>query len=106
VAVVAAGAIAYGSWRLVGRHYPPTPYDDLLALLPDRESARRLGAAFLAEHTNFTTVNAAKALRRHISGQPLTTVLENEIAAGRLTQAGHWVIPETLAGLCALAATV
>jgi len=105
-AALAAGAIAYESWRLFARHYPPTPYDDLLSLLSNRDSARRLGAAFLSEHTNFTARYAANALRKHIGDQPLPTVLEREISAGSLTEVGHWLVPETLAGLCALAATV
>jgi hypothetical protein len=104
--VLAAGAIAYESWRLLARHYPPTPYDDLLSLLPDREAARRLGGAFLSEHTNFTAHYAANALRKHIAGRALPDVLDSEIAAGALTEARHWLVPETLAGLCALAATV
>jgi hypothetical protein len=104
--VLAASAIAYESWRLLARHYPPTPYDDLLSLLPDREAARRLGGAFLSGHTNFKARYAANALRKHIAGRPLPNVLDDEIAAGALTEAGHWLVPDTLAGLCALAATV
>jgi hypothetical protein len=104
--VLAVGAIAYESWRLLARHYPPTPYDDLLSLLPDREAARRLGGAFLSEHTNFTARYAANALRKHIAGRPLPDVLSSEIAERALTEAGHWLVPETWAGLCALAATV
>jgi hypothetical protein len=106
VAVILAGVGAYELWRLLGRHYPRTPYDDLLSQLPDRENARRVGTAFLAEHTNFTPHHAANALRMRIAHRALLPVLEGEIAAGRLTEAGHWLVPETLAGLCALAATV
>jgi hypothetical protein len=104
--VLAAAAIAYESWRLLTPHYPPTPYDDLLSLLPDREAARRLGAAFLSEHTDFTARYAASALRKHIAKRPLSNVVDGEIATGALTEAGHWLVPDTLAGLCALAATV
>ena len=100
----AAAAIGYESRRLFGRHYPPTPYDDLFVLLPDREAARKVGAAFLKDHSNFTSKTAAAALRRHIGKQKLDMVLQAEIAAGALTEAGHWLMPQTLAGLCALAA--
>src|SRR5205085_884429 len=31
--------------KLFARRYPPSPFDDLLALLPDRENAVRLGGA-------------------------------------------------------------
>lgn len=102
----AAGALAYEGWRIFGRHYPPTPYDDLLALLPDRVAARQLGVAFLAKHPNFTAAKAAHALRQHIGRQPLQSVLAAEIARGQVTEAGHWVLPQTLVGLCALAAKV
>jgi hypothetical protein len=106
VGALAAGAVVYESWRLLARHYPPTPYDDLLSLLPDREAARRLGGAFLSDHANFRAHYAANALRKHIGGRPLLNVLDSEIAASGLTEAGHWLVPETLAGLCALAATI
>ena len=46
--VAAAGvALAAGLYRFTGlfvKHYPPTPYDDLLAQLTDREQAAKLGA--------------------------------------------------------------
>src|SRR6185503_9370778 len=45
--VTAAGAaLAAGLYRftdLFVKHYPPTPYDDVLAALVDREEAVRLG---------------------------------------------------------------
>ncbi len=100
----AAGALAYEGWRLFGRHYPPTPYDDLLTLLSDRAAARQLGAAFISEHPNFNAATAARALRQHIGKQPLQSALAAEIARSQVTEAGHWVLPQTLVGLCALAA--
>ena len=99
-----AAAVGYESRRLFGRHYPPTPHDDLFALLPEREAARKVGAAFLKDHSNFTPKTAAASLRQHIGKQKLDAVLQTEIAAGALTEAGHWVVPQTLAGLCALVA--
>ncbi|HEY4114932.1 MAG TPA: hypothetical protein VGM17_12830 [Rhizomicrobium sp.] len=102
-AVVVAG-IGYEASHLIGKHYPPTPYDDLLALLPDREAAKAVGTAFLKDHPDFTAKAAAAVLRKHIGKQKLDAVLQREIASGALTEAGHWVVPQTLAGLCALAA--
>jgi hypothetical protein len=92
--------------RWFGKHYPPTPYDDLLALLGDRAAARQLGTAFISEHRDFNAATAARALRHHIGKRPLQSVLAEEITHGQITEAGHWVLPQTLVGLCALAAKV
>ncbi len=47
--LAAAGAVmAAGLYRftdIFGKHYPSTPYDDLLIQLADREQAAKLGAA-------------------------------------------------------------
>ena len=102
VAAAIIGGVLAPRW--LGRHYPPTPYDDLLTLLDDREAAKQMGRAFLRAHPNFTAAKAAAALRQHIGKRTLEAVLESEAADGRLTEAGHWVLPQTLAGLCALAA--
>lgn len=101
MAAVAAGVFVP---RWFGKHYPPTPQDDLLALLNDREAAKTVGGAFLKQHPNFTAAKAVRALRQHIGKRTLPSVLEDEIANGQLTEAGHWVLPQTLVGLCALAA--
>jgi len=101
---VAAGALGYETWRVFRKHYPPTPYDDLLDLLSDREAAKRVGAAFILEHTDFMAADAAKALRARIAHRSLATVLGEEVRRGELTEAGHWLMPPTLIGLCAIAA--
>lgn len=101
---VAVGALGYEAWHVLGKHYQPTPYDDLLDLLSDRDAAKRVGRAFLKEHPDFTAKDAAAALRRRISHRSLDTVVDAEIRRGEITEAGHWLMPQTLAGLCALAA--
>ena len=98
------GGSAYEAARLFGKHYPPTPYDDLFALLPNRESAKDMGSTFLISHPNFTAATAASALRARIGSRSLFAVLQQEVGRGELTEVGHWVLPQTLAGLCALAA--
>jgi len=99
-------AAGYEGWRWLKKRYPPTPYDDLLSQLPDRAAARELGRAFLSQHNNFTLPHAARALRQRLAREPLPAVLVSEIAAGKLVETGHWLLPETLAGLCALAAKI
>lgn len=106
LAVIAAGGIGYEGWRLLRHRYPPTPYDDLLDLLDDREAARQVGRAFLKDNSNFTAAAAARALQKHIGSEPLQSVLAQEITSGHVTEARHWIMPETLVGLCALAAKV
>jgi len=105
--VVAAGAaVAAGLYRftdLFVKHYPPTPYDDVLSVLVDRQEAARLGAR----------VNAAPApgalatkLRAILKPAGLAGAVGADIAAGRLTEVDGWVVPESVALLSALAAKV
>src|ERR1043166_2893442 len=44
--VLVAAALGYEAVRLIGRR-PPSPYDDLLSLLPDRGAAAQVGLAYL-----------------------------------------------------------
>jgi hypothetical protein len=104
LAAAVAGGVAFEAVRLWGKHYPPTPYDDLLDRLADRPAAETVGRAFLAQHPNFTAATAAAALRARIGKQQFAGMLQQEIAAGHITAAGRWIMPETLVGLCALAA--
>ncbi len=98
-----AGAALFEAPKLFGPHYPPSPYDDLLAQLPDRDSAARLGAARLAQHP-FNATQTAGEIRRKLETHSLAAVLETDLAQGHMAEARGWVLPETLLGLCALAA--
>ena len=84
--------------------YAPSPYDDLLAKLPDRDSAGRLGAAFLAENKIFNADKSARALRQRLSARTLDSAMDSDLAQMRMTEVHGWVLPETLVILCALAA--
>ena len=100
-AVVAAGL--YRFTDLFVKHYPPTPYDDLLTRLIDREEAIRLGAHMTGD---FDTRREAAQLRAAFANQDLATAIQADIAAGRLVEVEGWVVPQTLAQLSRLAAKV
>jgi hypothetical protein len=101
--VVLAAATFEGS-RLLRKHYAPSPYDDLLALLDDRDADAQIGEAVLADIDDFDPKLAAEELREQIAKRPLVQVAIEDVGEGRLLEANGWVIPETLALLCALAA--
>jgi hypothetical protein len=104
VAGVAAGsaAIAAGLYRftdLFVKHYPPTPYDDVLSRLSDREPAARLGRAVRGAPD-------APALAARLRALPADTAAaaQADIAANRLAEVGGWLVPESVMLLAALAA--
>ena len=104
--IAAAGlALAAGLYRftdLFVKHYPPTPYDDLLGQLTDREQAAKLGAKV----TGFDAPAQAAQLRTSMQGRDLATAVDADIAASRMMEVDGWVLPGTLVQLCALAAKV
>jgi hypothetical protein len=99
------GGIYEGVHRATHR-YPRTPYDDLLYKLSDRESAKALGAQVLSQNKAFDAQRMAQLLRPKLKRKELADVLEVDIHAGAVTELRGWVIPQTLADLCALAAKV
>jgi hypothetical protein len=105
--VAAAGAaVAAGLYRftdLFVKHYAPTPYDDVLARLVDRERAARLGAK-VADAPDAKTL--ASRLRTKLGSGSIAAAVEADVAANRVTEADGWVLPESLALLSALAAKV
>ena len=97
-AVVAAGL--YRFTDMFGKHYPSTPYDDLLTQLADREQAAKLGAA--VRGTPDAQALAVR-LRAGMLGD-LAAAAEADIAAGRLMEVEGWLLPQSVALLAALAA--
>lgn len=105
--VAAAGAAAaaglYRFTDLFVKHYAPTPYDDVLAALIDREQAARFGAS--VSRTIDTKALATK-LRPILKSGGLTAAVRADIAADRLIEVDGWIVPESVALLSALAAKV
>lgn len=99
-------AVAFGLTfpRLFGRRYVPTPYDDLLAKLVDRDQAIRLGAVARQAEPAFNAKAAARELRQRFERRTLPEVIDADIKERRVAEIGGWVVPESLAQLCLLAA--
>ena len=101
--VAAGAAMAAGLYRFTDifvKHYPPTPYDDVLGQLADRQQAARLGA--LVQGAPDAQVLAARL--RTIMPDGLAAAAQADIAAGRLTEVNGWLLPATVVLLAALAA--
>jgi hypothetical protein len=101
VAAVGGGAYEAGLFR---KHFSNDRYDDLLNALDNPDNAASVGAAVLAELPHFNAAETAASLRERIGKKKLGDVLDEDAAANRLIEAKGWVLPETLALLCALAA--
>jgi hypothetical protein len=102
--VVVVAAAGVGGRMLLRKRYAPSPYDDLLALLEDRDAAAQIGETVLAEVEEFEPKVLANELRTRIAKRPLAVVMAEDANEGRVVEGGGWVLPETLGLLCALAA--
>ena len=102
--VAVLGALAYEAPGLLRRRYKPSPFDDLLAQLPDRDNASRVGAAVAAERPLFDADRTAKELRAKLAAISLSQAIEADLSQNRTVEVGGWILPETLANLSALAA--
>lgn len=90
--------------KLFKKRYPPTPFDDLLVLLPDREAAIRLGKVSASALAPRNTEAMAAQLRSELGSRSLCEVLEGDLQANRLVELKGWLLPESLVSLCVLAA--
>ena len=102
----ALGATALGLTlpRLLRHQYPPTPYDDLLQQLSDRDAAARIGQAVRQSDSTFNEKKAARELRQRFEQRNLAEVMDADTAEGRVGEVDGWVMPQSLIELCALAA--
>ena len=98
-------AVAAGLYRftdLFVKHYPPTPYDDVLAQVVDREHAAQLGRKV----AGFDVESGATALRKQLAGTTLEAAALSDLAANRMTEIDGWLVPQVVARISALAAKV
>jgi hypothetical protein len=102
LAIAAAGLATGAAWKflLFCKHYPRTPYDDLLGQIVDREPATLFGRA-AAPSFPAAPILAAD-LRR--DGHTLSTRAASEPAAGRVQEVDGWLVPQSVAQYAALAA--
>jgi hypothetical protein len=99
-AVVAAAGGAAWKLHLFGKHYPPTPYDDLLNQIADREPAILFGRA--AGKSLPGAMQLAAQLRR--DGRTLSVRATDEPAEAQIAEVAGWVVPQSVALFAALAA--
>jgi len=102
-AVVLAGAAFEGA-HLFRKRHAPTPYDDLLSQLDDRDAAAQIGEGVLANIDDFDAKAVAADTRARLVHKTLAQAASEDSTNGRLLEARGWVVPETLGLLCALAA--
>jgi|HubBroStandDraft_5_1064220.scaffolds.fasta_scaffold302126_2 hypothetical protein len=99
-AVLVAGSGAAWKFRLFGKHYPPTPYDDLLDQIQDRRPALVLGG--VARKSLPGAAVLAAQLRR--DGRTLSARAAAEPGQAQLREVAGWILPESVALYAALAA--
>lgn len=103
LATAAGGAVAW-NLRLFGPHYPPTPYDDVLNRLDDREWARKFGAQAIKTMPEASADATAARLRTLMGSGTLQQSASRDAEEGRLTEAAGWLVPESVAQMAILAA--
>lgn len=104
VAIVGTTAAVLEGPKLLRKRHTPSPYDDLLDQLDDRDACAQIGEAYLAGKPGFTPGTVAADLRRRLAGTSLENASVEEANRGRVVEANRWLMPESLALMCALAA--
>jgi hypothetical protein len=99
VAVLVAGGAAW-KFRLFAKHYPPTPYDDLLDQITDREPAVIFGRA--SRKSLPGAAQLAMQLRR--DRRTLSERAAAEPGEAQITEVAGWIVPQSVAFYAALAA--
>ena len=100
VAVLAAAGGAAWKFRLFAKQYPPTPYDDLLGQIVDREPAIVFGRA--ARKSLPGAAQLAAGLRR--DHRSLAERAAAEPGEAQIAEVAGWIVPQSVAQYAALAA--
>jgi hypothetical protein len=101
-----AAASLYRFTDIFVKHYAPTPYDDVLSRLEDREQAAKLGAVALKQQPDFDTAASAQRLRAALEHGNFREVVLADAETGRVQLVEGWVLPQSVAVLSAIAAKV
>ena len=101
-AALAAG-VGLERHRLFGKHYPATPYDDLLGQVIDRDAAATLGRAIAPLPPAAASANRLRSL---LGAHGLTAAATADAAQGRIMEVDGWQLPQSVALMAALAAKV
>ncbi len=99
-AIIAAAGGAVWKFHIFAKRYPPTPYDDLLNQISDREPAIIFGRAAAGSLPGAPEL--AAQLRR--DGRTLAARAAVEPAEAQVTEVAGWVVPQSVALYAALAA--
>ncbi len=100
VAMIAAAGGAAWKFHLFAKHYPPTPYDDLLNQIADREPAIVFGQT--ARKSLPDAGHLAAQLRR--DGRKLAVRAAIEPGEAQVMEVAGWIVPQSVALYAALAA--
>ena len=100
-AIAAVGGVAAWKFHWFAKHYAPTPYDDLLKQIIDREPASKLGAVAVRAMPDFDIKRLAARLRQ--PGNALAIRAPLDAGQNRVSEIGGWLVPESVALYAALA---
>jgi hypothetical protein len=105
VAVLAAiGAVAWKAPALFGGPRAYGIYVGITGQLNDQDQSVLIGKAVIAALPGFNASSVAQALRARIGTATLEDVAKTDAEKNRLLEAQGWVMPESVALACALAA--
>ncbi|MBV9548816.1 MAG: hypothetical protein JO256_03985 [Alphaproteobacteria bacterium] len=92
--------------RFFRKRYSPTPYDDVLNKLDDREWAAQFGETALKALPDFNPERVVAQLRGQLGQKSLQMVAQYEAEAGQLVEAEGWLVPQSVVLIAALAKSV
>jgi hypothetical protein len=105
IAVAGAAIVAGAAYELpkLFKHRAHGEYADLVNRLDDPDQAAMLGRQ-VPDTADGTIREAAAGIRARLAHHTLPEMLAEDAAQGQVSDVGGWVLPQTLAQICAMAA--